>query len=114
MFLHTNCTFDYPASLLARSTSSGSPDRRKGCTSCGGLSSDDLVDQLIANNAARPIPGMEKPDPSKFALRLGEQQHGPTKRKRRARKRRPSIVTEPDHLLIRERLRINVIEASEV
>lgn len=23
---------------------------------------DDLADKLIANNAARPIPGMEKPD----------------------------------------------------
>ena len=29
---------------------------------------DDIVDQLIANNAARPIPGMEKPDMSKFRM----------------------------------------------
>ena len=28
-------------------------------------SRDDIVDKLIANNTARPIPGMEKPDMSK-------------------------------------------------
>lgn len=75
---------------------------------------DDLVDELIANNAARPIPGMENPDLKKFVLRrLAEQKHGPTKRKRRARKRRPSIEASSDQLLVRERLRMNVIECKE-
>ena len=27
---------------------------------------DDLADKLIANNAARPIPGMEKPDKARL------------------------------------------------
>lgn len=37
---------------------------------------DDLVDKLIANNAARPRPGMEKPDVTRLALtgRAGEKQ----------------------------------------
>lgn len=29
---------------------------------------DDLVDQLIANNAARPRPGMDKPDVAMMTL----------------------------------------------
>ena len=29
---------------------------------------DDLADKLIANNAARPIPGMEKPDMERLTL----------------------------------------------
>ena len=29
---------------------------------------DDLADELIANNVARPIPGMEKPDLSHLAV----------------------------------------------
>ncbi len=29
---------------------------------------DDLADKLIANNAARPIPGMEKPDRERLTL----------------------------------------------
>ena len=29
---------------------------------------DDLADQLIANNAARPRPGMEKPDIARLTI----------------------------------------------
>lgn len=42
---------------------------------------DDLVDKLIANNAARSRPGMEKPDVTRLTLigQVGEKQppHGP-------------------------------------
>lgn len=76
--------------------------------------SDDLVDELIANNAARPIPGMEKPDLSKFVLhRLAPQHSGPKKKRQRARKRPVHLAAAPDQLLVRERLRMNVIQAPE-
>ena len=29
---------------------------------------DDLADKLIANNTARPIPGMEKPDMARLGI----------------------------------------------
>ena len=29
---------------------------------------DDIVDKLIANNAARPVPGMDKPDAAVLAI----------------------------------------------
>ena len=30
---------------------------------------DDIVDKLIANNAARPLPGMDKPDAAVLSIR---------------------------------------------
>lgn len=47
---------------------------------------DDLVDRLITNNAARPIPGMERPDLARIAL---------------TGLLLPSRPTEPDDVLIR-------------